>query len=74
MIMTKADVLAGMEKIKVAVKYKTSEHGKVIDMPYDLGLIPTFMLSTWNSMVGKAWTTRILRNLSSLSNQKQGRG
>jgi len=39
MIMTKADVLAGMEKVKVAVKYKTSEHGKVIDMPYDLGLI-----------------------------------
>ncbi|WP_448384994.1 adenylosuccinate synthase [Fervidobacterium sp.] len=39
MIMTKADVLVGMEKVKVAVKYKTSEHGKVIDMPYDLGLI-----------------------------------
>jgi adenylosuccinate synthase len=39
MIMTKADVLAGMEKIKVAVNYRTSEHGKVIDMPYDLGLI-----------------------------------
>jgi len=39
MIMTKADVLAGMEKIKVAVNYRTSEHGKVIDMPYDLDLI-----------------------------------
>ncbi|ANE41498.1 adenylosuccinate synthetase [Fervidobacterium ngatamarikiense] len=39
MIMTKADVLTGMEKIKVAVNYRTSEHGKVIDMPYDLDLI-----------------------------------
>ncbi|WP_372590539.1 adenylosuccinate synthase [Fervidobacterium pennivorans subsp. carthaginiensis] len=39
MIMTKADVLIGMEKVKVAVRYKTSEHGKVTDMPYDLSLI-----------------------------------
>ncbi|HCI28814.1 MAG TPA: adenylosuccinate synthase [Fervidobacterium sp.] len=56
MIMTKADVLAGMEKIKVGVRYAIN--GKKIEMPYNLSKIDKAQVEYaefkgWNSLEDK---------------------
>ncbi|MGC9771072.1 adenylosuccinate synthase [Fervidobacterium islandicum] len=40
MIMTKADVLSGMEKIKIGIRYKIGgDTGKTLEMPYELNML-----------------------------------